>query len=1345
MNTYILPFKNIKKEDISTVGGKAANLGEMTAIGLNVPSGVTLSVDAYTEYLNYNAIEIEDVFRKSDSDDKALEHIQYAIEKGEFPKNVEDELRGFYNALLPNTRLAVRSSATAEDLDDASFAGQQETYLNVSSYDELLSRVKDCYKSLWAKRAHSYRRESGYASYDVSLAVVIQEMVESDCSGVLFTNNPTTKSDDMLINASYGLGEAVVSGIVSPDEYIVSRNFEIKNVIIGSKEVEIVYGEKGTKKLAVDDDRRKKQAIEKETIEKLVREALKIEAHYQSPMDIEWAVKNNIIYILQARKITTDNGIDEVFTDKDFAHLPVVKPVKKSLRETVLFNLEKLPRPFYPLDFDFANILGVEKQRLFSEMGLSMNDMNTMDEDGISGFDLSGIRPNLNIFCIIKTMREMKNHKENIKLSSDLLAECSKRLDNEMMVSITSALDIREALIRMKKLISDTAYSRFKYAVFPLVIENKILERTLKKLDESYSAFDLLDGLSYVTTDINRDMKKIAKEIIKRPELVKGVEEKSYDELCNEYAEIKLLFGEFMSKYGNKSDFNCYCFDAKSWLDEPDRFLNTLRVQIKSLENSDGAKVETDKYTEILQNLKGKLSEKKYLKFKSKSEAVRHYYYIREASQYLWESEFRYCRYLLKRAGQLLGVDYDSLVYLFDEELFDVLEKGNISQKYQDIIARRKSKRPLALAYRERSLEVLLSTKESGVNGITGSSGRARGKVKIINSQAEFNKLEKDDVLVCPYTDPEWTVLFSLASAVVVDTGGSLSHAAIVAREYGIPAVLATGNATKVLHDGDIVVVDGSNGTVNIIESKYDDFDDNSNETFSSNSMTKIEKGYEKLPKPRRISNLFRESLSFKLEKIPTPFYPLDYDFSYAIFLQKQKLFKDLGLNVYDLKLLNKDGVIGIDSRMITPNINIFKVFQSIRGLRNKEENTKLAGIYLEECEKRLEIEIDKSPSTAKDIGICLEKMKKLIEDTGYYRFRYSVFPQVFENRLIEKMLKKVNPDYSAFDVLDGLHYVTTDINREMEDIAEFIIGDGDLLKVVMTSTYRELVENYPTLRKRFSAFMENYGSRLDSNCYCFQSTSWMDEPERFLGTLRVIIHSLQHKNSYSSLGGNKFEVLMEDVKESVSEKKYNKFAKTVAAIRKYHVVRESSRYLIEKEFAYCRELLQKAAVLLKADYRDFTYLFSEELFDVLKSAKLDEKYQEIIQRRKQARPLVEYYWDRSVEVSLSTKEDYIKGISGSVGTVKGKVRLIHNVREFYKLKKGEVLVCPYTDPEWTVLFSLASAVVVDTGGSLSHAAIVAREYGLPAVLATGNATKVLKDGDLVLVDGAKGVVKKLE
>ncbi|MCR4649332.1 MAG: hypothetical protein K5776_09680 [Lachnospiraceae bacterium] len=293
--------------------------------------------------------------------------------------------------------------------------------------------------------------------------------------------------------------------------------------------------------------------------------------------------------------------------------------------------------------------------------------------------------------------------------------------------------------------------------------------------------------------------------------------EHNYAEICNEYPDLKNLFKTFMDKYGSKSDFNCYCFISKTWREDPDRFINTLRPMLKSEENKVPDLNEgLQKYKEIMDKAKNVVPEKNYKQFEENVNALRHYHYVREASQYLWESEFEFCRKLLNDLSEKMNVGYGDLLYLFENELYEVCKNGELGS-YSEVIERRKNKRGFAETYWNKCMEDALATEDGSITGIGASVGQANGKVCIIKSPEEFDKLSQGDILVCTYTDPEWTPLFTLAAGVVVDTGGTLSHAAIVAREYNIPAVLATGDATKKLKDGNNVLVDGNNGKVMIL------------------------------------------------------------------------------------------------------------------------------------------------------------------------------------------------------------------------------------------------------------------------------------------------------------------------------------------------------------------------------------------------------------------------------------------------------------------------------------------------------------------------------------------------
>ena len=813
MKTYVLPFEKIRKEDIASAGGKGANLGEMTAAGIPIPKGGVLLSEAYREYMKANAIDAG-----SFADAKDLRE---AILQGKLPEEIEKALKDFYASLGSGTaRVAVRSSATAEDLEDASFAGQQETYLNVTGLQDLTEKVKMCYASLWGDRACSYRKRAGYDTQDVALAVVIQEMIESEAAGVMFTADPAGDPENIHINASYGLGEAVVSGIVSPDEYLCDRNGSVLRERIGSKEEEIRYreGVGGTEKVAVSEERRKQKVLDNDLVKALVREGLRIEEHYGQPMDIEWAVKDNVIYILQARSITTLAKEKKVYTQEDFAGYPKVKPARGATREAVLFNMEKNPMPYYPLDHDFGGYVGEQKNILFTEIGITFpGGMNPIDRDGVS-YPASGkMKLNKNILAVPKMLRRVNNIENNMTCAQQSLKECRTEYERESEKEYKDAKEIGKALRRMHDLIGRTAYDRFLYALFPNALESKKVTAVLKKVDPQRNAYDILEGLGYVTADMNREMKQLCEWIASDAAMTECVMQKDYRTISERYPELGKKFTEFLKKYGSKSDFNCYCFAAETWRENPDRFVNTLRPMLKDGGRSVATKEEGEtRYRELMQRVQQKLPEKKFADFKRRVKGLRFYHYIREASQYLWESEFAYCRKLLRDLSAVCGIAYGDLLYLFAEELYDACENG--FGKAKELIAARKEKRPFAEAYWDKCMKDTLAGEDDTIRGVGASNGQAKGRVCIVRSPEEFYKLEKGDILVCTYTDPEWTPLFALAGGVVVDTGGTLSHAAIVAREYGIPAVLATGDATQKLKDGDMVIVNAGEGSVTVLD-----------------------------------------------------------------------------------------------------------------------------------------------------------------------------------------------------------------------------------------------------------------------------------------------------------------------------------------------------------------------------------------------------------------------------------------------------------------------------------------------------------------------------------------------
>ncbi|MBQ8162579.1 MAG: phosphoenolpyruvate synthase [Clostridia bacterium] len=812
---YILGFEVIGKQDVDIAGGKGANLGEMFQAGLQVPPGAVLTSGAYELFLRENHLDpgrmLEEGMQPSDIRGRMLE--------GSLPEAVEAELRQFYERLAGGTRLAVRSSATAEDLSDASFAGQQETFLNVAGEEQLQRSILACYASLWGDRAAAYRKARGYDSMSVRMAVVLQEMIESEKAGVMFTRSPAGGEDEVLINASWGLGEAVVSGLVTPDEYVCTRSGEIRRRTPGTKEVRVVYGDEGTRIEETPQALRSSDTLTEDEARELVAQGLRIEAYYGRPMDVEWAIRQGNIYLLQARAITT---VEE--KTPDLTGLPIPGPATGRMRENVLFNLEKVPRPYLPLDYSFGDAVGRQKETLLSEAGIEMGEMIRIDEEGISSFHArDSLRITRRIVHLPGILRKMLNGPFNEEISEKEITACRGLLEAMEKKSPEGPREIGKSLEEMLRLIERTAYARFRYAVFPQVLLNRRLERVLKKADPSASAFDLLEGLSYVTSDMNRDMAALSDSIRACEEERTLVMEESYATIVERSPRLRKAFQAFLETYGDWLDLNCYCFASRSWREDPDRFLHTLRTLLRSdakkMERSGGER----RFQELMQRVRSITREKQYRKFEDEVRYVRHDHVVREETQYLWERAFAQCRRLLRDAGQALHRSPEDLQYLFADELFSVLRAGHMTEEAEQKIRMRQDRRGVAEAYWAKSIASLLETgnakgeQNRSIQGVQGSRGEAAGKACVIRGPEEFWKLEKGDILVCPLTDPEWTPLFTLAGGVVVDTGGTLSHAAIVAREYGIPAVLATGNATKLIRDGDRVLVSGDTGSVAIV------------------------------------------------------------------------------------------------------------------------------------------------------------------------------------------------------------------------------------------------------------------------------------------------------------------------------------------------------------------------------------------------------------------------------------------------------------------------------------------------------------------------------------------------
>jgi len=316
MEKKIVDVNELRVDDVPFVGGKGANLGELTSAGFPVPGAFVLTTSAYDYFLEKSKIlnkiskELEGIDRKSDQNlTDASKRIRKLFETYNIPDDLKKEIISTYRMLVPKGKIgfvAVRSSATAEDLPDASFAGQQETYLNVIGEDDLLDKVRKCWSSLFTARAIAYREKQGYEHKDVKLAVVVQKMVNSEISGIMFTVDPHSGAKNIIIEAGYGLGEAIVGGEVTPDTYEVDKSkMEVTKKRISTQKWKYVRGKDGgCLKEDIPSGDVKKQKIPDTRILEIAEIGRQVEIHYQKPMDMEWCIEDGKVYLVQARPIT---------------------------------------------------------------------------------------------------------------------------------------------------------------------------------------------------------------------------------------------------------------------------------------------------------------------------------------------------------------------------------------------------------------------------------------------------------------------------------------------------------------------------------------------------------------------------------------------------------------------------------------------------------------------------------------------------------------------------------------------------------------------------------------------------------------------------------------------------------------------------------------------------------------------------------------------------------------------------------------------------------------------------------------------------------------------------------
>ncbi|GAA3531679.1 hypothetical protein GCM10022419_008360 [Nonomuraea rosea] len=780
----VAPLSAFGREDLAMAGGKGANLGELVRNAFPVPDGFVVTTHAYGLVAQGH-------------DTRAY------FEEAVLPDDLRQAIAGAY-AALGGGPVAVRSSATAEDLPGAAFAGQQDTYLNVVGEPALLDAVRHCWGSLWTDRAIAYRAKLAIDDSEVRIAVVVQSMVEADTAGVLFTANPVTGDrTQLVIDASSGLGEAVVSGLVTPDHYVIGPS-GAPVYTPGRREV-VIRGTAGGGVTHETGAVTPAEPLPGAVLDELAGLGKQVAAHFGRPQDIEWAYAGGRVHLLQARPMTA------------LPPPPVGKlnPVQRRICSVLL---EYLPERPYPIDmttwvpYGPVGLMG-KVTASFGLYGVLSGFLR--EQEGVV-YQLVPPRPRpsaavlLTPFRLVARARKYDparwtqdpRFRDYLAAITELAARDLGSMPWERLVHVP-----RQALALVEP-VADLRVDYLPGTGFALLR----LLAAVKLLGRGRLFGDLLHGARTRTSDTNQALERLAAHARRTGAL----------DAEPMPAEFAAELTEFLAEYGHRETASPILVTPPTWGDAPEIVLGLIRV----LAVEPPAQKEADDALERLLRHPLLRSRGRRARIRRWAEAARAGIAFREDSHFSFMMPQPVLRRSLLEMGRRLcdaGAlqQPEDVFHLRLEELESIKEVSALTavqaERLREAVRARAAKREELSGVRLIDPAVVFPVRETGdalVTGSPASGGVATGPVKVIRDSAGFAKLSPGDVLVCPYTNPSWTPLFQQAAAVVVDTGGAGSHAAIVAREYGIPAVMGTGRGTYVLEDGQVVTVNGNAGTV---------------------------------------------------------------------------------------------------------------------------------------------------------------------------------------------------------------------------------------------------------------------------------------------------------------------------------------------------------------------------------------------------------------------------------------------------------------------------------------------------------------------------------------------------
>ncbi len=866
MGCYVLDFKEIDQTQVGVVGGKGAVLGELSRIeGICVPAGFCVTTDAFGRIMA-EAPSIDDLLDRSSrlnpGDREAIRalsaEIRRALEGIAIPDDVAAAIILALARVGEQAAYAVRSSATAEDLPTASFAGQQDTYLNVVGSAAILQHVNRCWASLFTERAVTYRLRNGLDHRQVRMAVVVQQMVVPRAAGILFTADPVTGNRKVAsVEASFGLGEALVSGLVNADVYKVCDG-EIVAKVVGTKRLAIHASPAGgTEQLAIESERQEQPALTDEQVVRLAELGRVIEARFGHPQDIEWCLVDDGFRIVQSRPITTLFPVPAAGDRENHVYVSVghqqmmtdpMKPLGLSLWQLTA------GRQMY----EAGGRLFVDVSRELASPASRANVVKALGRsDPLIGDALQTILERGDFLRLLADADPTRpggapagDPPAPIETEPTIVAELIGRnqasvaaLKRDIRTKSGSALldfilaDIQE----LKRIVFDPR----SHQVFMTAIEaswwlNDKLEAWLGEKNAADTLTQSAPG--NVTSEMGLALLDVADVIRPHPEVVaflRDVEDEGFLEELPTLAggqEARDAIRAFLEKYGMRC-VGEIDITRPRWSERPTTLLPVILGNVKNFEPGagerrfeQGRQEAREKEQELLARLRALPDgEQKAEEAKRMIDRVRTFIGYREYPKYGFVSRyFVYKRALLEEAERLVQAhvfrEKEDIFYLAFQELHDVVRSNHVDDR---LIRRRKD--AFASFQALTPPRVLTSDGEvfagsyrrddvpaGALVGLPVSAGTIEGRARVILDIVEAD-LEAGDILVTAYTDPSWTPLFVAIEGLVTEVGGLMTHGAVIAREYGLPAVVGVEHATQLIRDGQRIRVHGTDGYIEIL------------------------------------------------------------------------------------------------------------------------------------------------------------------------------------------------------------------------------------------------------------------------------------------------------------------------------------------------------------------------------------------------------------------------------------------------------------------------------------------------------------------------------------------------